>query len=173
MTHRIITTTWLTAVWVMLWESLTWANVLGGMAVALLVVWMIPAHRQEFHMGFRPFAAVRLLGYFTWKLVEASGRLTWEIFTPRNHVNAAVVSVPLQCRIPGVATVVANMVSLTPGTVTIDIDEDEMVLFIHVLHLRTVEEERAEVLRLESMTLAAFPPRDRAEAIIDRMGGVR
>lgn len=170
MTHRIITATWLTAVWVMLWESLTWANVLGGVAVALVVVWMIPAHRQEFRMGFRPFAAVRLLGYFMWKLTEASARLTWEIFTPRNHVNAAVVSVPLRCRIPGIVTVVANMVSLTPGTVTIDIDEDEMVLFIHVLHLRTFEEERAEVLLLESMTLAAFPPRDLADAIIDRTG---
>lgn len=173
MTHRIITTTWLTAVWIMLWESLTWANVLGGVVVALVVVWMIPAHRQEFRMGFRPFAAVRLLGYFAWKLTEASARLTWEIFTPRNHVKAAVVSVPLQSRIPGVATVVANMVSLTPGSVAIEIDEDEMILFIHVLHLRTVEEERAAVLLLESMTLAAFPPRDRADAMIDRMGGLR
>lgn len=158
MTHRLITLTWLAAVWVMLWEAVTWANVAGGVLVAVLVVWIVPSHRQETAVGFRPFAAVRLVVYFLWKLLEASAKLTWEIFTPRNRINAAVISVPLTSRVAGIVTVVANMVSLTPGSVTIDIDPETMTLFIHVLHLRSVEEDRASVLYLEALTLAAFPP---------------
>ncbi|MEX2280327.1 MAG: Na+/H+ antiporter subunit E [Acidimicrobiia bacterium] len=158
MTRRFITLTWLAAVWVMLWEAVTWANVAGGVVVAVLVVWMVPSHRQETAVGFRPLAAVRLVAYFLWKLIEASAKLTWEIFTPHNRINAAVISVPLTSRVAGIVTVVANMVSLTPGSVTIDIDPETMTLYIHVLHLRSVTEDRASVLYLESLTLAAFPP---------------
>jgi multicomponent Na+:H+ antiporter subunit E len=156
--HRGVTLIWLTAVWVMLWESLTWANTLGGVVVAAVVAAMVPSHRVETRVGFRPLPALKLLGYFLWKLVEASAKLSWEIFTPRNRINAAVISVPLTSRVPGIVTGVANMVSLTPGTVTVDIDEETMTLFMHVLHLRSVEEERAAVLYLETLTLAAFPP---------------
>lgn len=156
--HRVVSLVWLTAVWVMLWESLSWANVLGGLMVATLVMASVPSHKVETPVGFRPVAAIRLLGYFLWKLVEASARLTWEIFTPRNKINAAVVCVPLRSRVPGIVTVVANMVSLTPGSVTIEVDTDEMILFIHVLHLTTLDQEREAVRYLESLTLAAFPP---------------
>lgn len=156
--HRVTSLVWLTAVWVMLWESLSWANVLGGLVVATVVMAIVPSHKLETRVGFRPVAAVRLLAYFLWKLVEASAHLTWEIFTPRNTINAAVVCVPLRSRVPGIVTAVANMVSLTPGSVTIDIDTDEMILYIHVLHLTTLEQERESVRYLESLTLAAFPP---------------
>ncbi|MEX0756774.1 MAG: Na+/H+ antiporter subunit E, partial [Acidimicrobiia bacterium] len=156
--HRVTSMVWLTAVWVMLWESLSWANVLGGLAVAALVMVSVPSHKAETPVGFRPVAAVRLLGYFLWKLTEASARLTWEIFTPRNKINAAVVCVPLRSRVPGIVTAVANMVSLTPGSVTIEVDTDDMTLYIHVLHLTTLEQERESVRYLESLTLAAFPP---------------
>ena len=158
MMHRVTSLVWLTAVWVMLWESLSWANLLGGLVVAAVVMGSVPSHRLETRVGFRPLGALRLLAYFLWKLTEASARLTWEIFTPRNKINAAVVCVPLRSRVPGIVTAVANMVSLTPGSVTIDIDTEEMILYIHVLHLTTIEEERESVRYLESLTLAAFPP---------------
>jgi multicomponent Na+:H+ antiporter subunit E len=66
-------------------------------------------------------------------------------------------------------TAVANMVSLTPGSVTIEVDTEEMILYIHVLHLSTVEEERESVLHLESLTLAAVPPVE--SALVDPEGG--
>ena len=160
--HWATSLAWLTAVWVMLWESLSWANLIGGLLVATVVMGSVPSHKLETGVGFRPVAALRLLVYFLWKLIEASARLTWEIFTPRNNINAAVVCVPLRSRVPGIVTAVANMVSLTPGSVTIDIDTDEMILYIHVLHLTTIEEERESVRYLETLTLAAFPPTEPA-----------
>jgi multicomponent Na+:H+ antiporter subunit E len=160
--HRVVTLAWLTLVWVMLWEEFTWANVLGGLLAAVAVVRFIPSHRLEVRVGFRPLAAVRLLVVFLWEMVKASAKLTWEIYTPRNTVNPAVVAVPLRCRVPGVITVVANMVSLTPGSVTLEIDEESTTLYMHVLHLTTMEEARYSVLRMEELVLAAFPPDRRA-----------
>ncbi|HUG32782.1 MAG TPA: Na+/H+ antiporter subunit E [Acidimicrobiia bacterium] len=154
---------WLIAVWVTLWESLSWANLAGGVLVAVGVTWLLPPGETGHHVGVRPLAAIRLLLYFLWELVEASGLIAWEVVTPRSRINAAVVSVELETDVAGIVTSVANMVSLTPGTVTLEIDEENSTLFIHVLHFKSLEDTRASVRRLEELAVAAFPlrPEDR------------
>lgn len=154
---RMFTLLWLTAVWIMLWESLSWANVIGGVVVALVVARLVPPHGARSNVGFRPVPAARLLGHFIVQLVLASAKLSWEIFTPKNTINAAVVAVPLTCRVPGIVAMVANMVSLIPGTVTLDVDTESQTLHMHVLHLTSLDDARREVLELERLTLAAFP----------------
>lgn len=157
MIRRLTSVLWLTAVWVALWEDLTWANALGGVAAAVAVTWVVPLTEADFDRRLRPLALLKLAVHFSWKLAEASAILAWEVLTPRNRINAAVVSIPLTTRSPGVATLVANMVSLTPGTLTLDVDAETMTLFVHVLHLESVGASRAEVLHLEQLAVGAFP----------------
>ena len=157
--RRSVILIWLIAVWMTLWESLSWANLAGGFVVALAVTWLLPPSETGRHVGVRPLAAIRLVLYFLWELVEASALIAWEVVTPRNRINAAVVSVELETNVAGIITLVASMVSLTPGTVTLEVDEENSTLFIHVLHLKSLEETRASVRRLEELTVAAFPLR--------------
>ena len=156
--QRTITVVWLAAVWVMLWESLTWANLLGGLLVAVVVLRLVPSHRVGARVGFRPLAFMRLLSHFGVQLVLAAAKLSWEIFTPRNTINPAVVTVHLSTAVPGIMAMVANMVSLIPGTVTLDVDPQRRTLTMHVLHLTTLDAARASVLVLERLALTAFPP---------------
>lgn len=156
---RVVMVLWLTAVWVTLWESLTWANLIGGLVVAVAVVRLLPSKETGYVIGLNPLAALRLLFYFLWELTKASALVAWEVITPQNLIDAAVVSVRLQSRTPGIITSVASMVSLTPGTVTLEVDEENSILFIHVFHLETLEQTRESVRRLEELTIAAFPVR--------------
>ncbi|CAN5785651.1 hypothetical protein BH23ACT5_BH23ACT5_08790 [soil metagenome] len=159
MMRRVVLLAWLTLVWVALWEDFTAANLVGGLLVALLVSALIPPRPPVAVHGFRLPAAIKLSIYFTWKLIEASATLAWEVVTPRNRVKPAVVAVTLRGRSPATATMVANMVSLTPGTLTLEVDEDTMTLCIHVLHLDTFDAARREVLKLETLAVDAFPVR--------------
>ncbi|MDX1448213.1 MAG: Na+/H+ antiporter subunit E [Acidimicrobiia bacterium] len=156
--QRLITLVWLVAVWVMLWESLSWANLLGGVAVAIVVMRLVPSHRVDSPVGFRPVAFLRLISHFVGQLVVASAKLSWEIFTPRNTINPAVVTVQLTTDVGGILAMVANMVSLIPGTVTLDADLERRTLTMHVLHLTTLDAARDSVATLEQLALAAFPP---------------
>jgi multicomponent Na+:H+ antiporter subunit E len=158
--NRLVILAWLTVVWVTLWESVSWANLLSGVLVAAAILYMLPSKESSTVVGFRPLAALWLSLYFSWELIKASALLAWEVVTPRMRVQAAVITVELTCGIVGIMTAVANMVSLTPGTVTLDVDEDTRTLFIHVLHLPSLDLARESVLRLEGLTLAAFPPRN-------------
>jgi len=157
--HRVVLVVWLTAVWVLLWEGLTPANVLGGLAVAVgLVLLFPPRHRGGRRV--RPLALLRLAGHFAVKLVQANVVLAWEVVTPRNRINEGIVAVPLDEEEDGILTLVANAVSLTPGTLTIEVRRAPTVLYVHVLHLHSREAARAEVRTLHRLTVAAFPPRE-------------
>lgn len=161
MTKSLLLLAWLAAVWVALWGELTWANLLGGLVVAAAVVALVPAQPQRAAYRFRPLAGLKLLFYFAWKLVEAALFLAWEVITPTNRVNAAVVAAPMRTRSPALLTFVGSLVSLTPGTVTIEADSEEGILYVHILHLGTPEGFRAEISRLERLALDAFPQPDR------------
>ena len=157
MRTRLGLAVWLTLVWVLLWGDITIANILGGVLVSALVLWLFPAAGPRGVATVRPVAALRFLAYFLYKLVEANAIVAWEILTPSNAgIREAVVAVPVTGASDAVITVVANAISLTPGTLTLEVRKDPAMLFVHVLHLRSIEQTRREVQYLQLLALRAF-----------------
>lgn len=157
--RRVAILAWLALVWVTLWEAVTWANVAGGLVVAVAVLSLLPPREVRASVGFRPLAAAKLFVYFLWDLVVASWQVVWEIITPEDHTRPAVVAVQTRSTVAGHITAVANMISLTPGTLSLEIDHDTRTIYIHVLHLDSFEKTQDAVSNLETLTLAAFPPK--------------
>lgn len=167
---------WLTALWVALWGDLTLGNVIGGLVVAIGVLAVArPTGVTGLERAyFRPFAALHYAAYFLVQLVQSNLVVAWEIITPRVHINRAIIAVPMHTSSAAVITLVANSITLTPGTVTIDVvesydtngDVDLRTLFIHVLHFNDVASVRRDVLKLERLALKAFGAADEL-ALVD------
>lgn len=155
MRGTLLTILWLTAVWLALWEDLSVGNVLAALVLALIIVRIAPVSRSGLH-AFRPFAALRFLGYFLWKLLEASATVAWEVVTPRTRIKEGIVAVPIRGVSDVLTAVVANSISLTPGTLTLEVHREPTVLYVHVLHLHDIEQIRREVLHLEALAIRAF-----------------
>lgn len=161
---------WLTVLWVALWADLTLGNVLGGLVVALVVVGVArPTGVTGLERtNFRPISALIYVGYFLWQLVKANLVIAWEIITPGLKINRAIIGVPMYTTSAGVVTLIANSVTLTPGTVTIHVAEKfssdggpvERILFVHVLHFIDVESVRRDVMQLERLAIKAFGQRN-------------
>jgi len=66
----------------------------------------------------------------------------------------AVIAVPLDAKTEGEIALVANLISLTPGTLTLDISSDHRVLYIHVMYLDDLDEVRAQIKDFEARVLA-------------------
>lgn len=158
MRARALPLLWLVVVWMALWGTISVANLLSGLAVGSLLLVLFPTRQVSEATGrFRPLRALELLAYFLWKLLEANTVVAWEVITPSNEsVKEAVVAVPMTGASDTVVAIVANAVSLTPGTLTIEVERDPTVLYVHVLHLRTIEQVRADVLKMERAVLRAF-----------------
>jgi len=146
---------WLVAVWVALWGELTVANVLSGTLVAVAVSRTVPTSEGPLSR-IRLGALVRFEVHFLRKLIEATLVVAWETVTPRNRLVEGIVRVPITGSTPFVAFIVANSVSLTPGTVTLAVEDDRSAIYVHVLHLRDIEAVRREVQQLEALAVAVF-----------------
>jgi multicomponent Na+:H+ antiporter subunit E len=150
----------LLAIWVALWQDISVANIASGAVVSVIIVRFVRLERARHPWPFRPLPALRFALYFCWKLIEASAVVAWEVVTPRNKINEGIVAVPIRGWSDGFITLVANAISLTPGTLTIEARRDPAVLYVHVLHLRDVEALRTDVRRLEELAMQAFGPEE-------------
>jgi len=155
---------WLTALWLLLWNDLSVANVVAGLAVAIVVLGVARLPRlgrtsADERARIDPVALVTLSLYTLFKLVQANLVLAWEILTPRNTINIGILAVPLRTDSEVAMMVVANVITVTPGTVTIEAQGTPPVLYVNVLHLHDLESIRRDLLRIEELSVRAFGSR--------------
>ncbi len=158
---------WLVAIWLLLWNDLSIANVVSGIAVAVAVLGVsrLPkSYCAGSEVGDRARVSLPHLLWFgvyvMFKLVQSNLVLAWEIITPwRDRIHTGIVAVPLRTSSDLAMTVVANVITLTPGTITIEAKGTPPVLYVHVLHLDDIERVKAELLHLEELSVKAFGSR--------------
>lgn len=111
-----------------------------------------------------PLRLVRSLALFLIELVRANLRVAVEVATPGLGMQAAIMVVPTRTRNLVEAVLLANAISLTPGTLTLEVDEDTRDLYVHTLYAPTREEFLAGVARLEDLVLDMTRLRGRGSA---------
>jgi multicomponent Na+:H+ antiporter subunit E len=150
---------WLTVVWIMLWGNISFANVIGGLVVALLVLAIFPLPRLIVGVKVRPIAFVTLLVRFLFDVVKASVHIAWVAVRPRAVPQSSVMVVQLVGREELFQTIVGLMVSLVPGSLVVDLDSRRRLLALHYFGVsdeRKLEAARADVLALEQRVLKAL-----------------
>ena len=124
---------WLTAVWVGLWGSVTWANVLGGLAVSAVLLRVLPMQPLDAHGRVSPVGVLRFLGVFGVALVRSSLQVVVLVLRRRTALHPAVIAVPVLGPGDRLLTLVGNSISLTPGTLTLEVDRERRLLYVHVI----------------------------------------
>lgn len=146
----------LVALWVALYGELSIGNVVGGLLVAGMVVALFPSTaRSVRHV--RPWGAVKLGWYVFVSLVTSTWAVVVAVLFPRpDRVEASVKTVRVTTRSATAMTLMGNLITLTPGTMTVDIDESAGVLRVHVLGRVDDREFADSMARLEKKVLAAL-----------------
>jgi multicomponent Na+:H+ antiporter subunit E len=157
-TGSVLFVIWLVTMWILLWGELSLANVVGGLLVATVLLLAVPRPEvQADAPRIRPLALLALLGWFVWKLFEANVKVAIEVVRPpgKARIHPAIVAIALPGCPDGITTAVANFITLTPGTLTVEVDPAGPVLFVHVMQFESVEGTRAEVYEIERRIVAA------------------
>jgi multicomponent Na+:H+ antiporter subunit E len=152
---------WLTVAWVALWGDVTLANVIGGLAVAVGVCLVFPLPPLPMHLTVRPLALCWLVLRFLADVVVASAEVSWKTLQFERMPRNAVIEVDLTTESDLILTVVAEMVSLVPGSLVVEARRSTHTLFLHVLDTRTLEgaeRMRAQVMQLERRVIRALGP---------------
>lgn len=81
----------------------------------------------------RPYYGLRLFALFLWDLAVSSVLVAAAVVSPRGQTRPRLVIVPLAATSDAEITLVANFISLTPGTLSIDVSADRRTLLVHDL----------------------------------------
>jgi multicomponent Na+:H+ antiporter subunit E len=97
----------------------------------------------------RPWRLAAFLVLYLWDLIVANAVVAWEVITPEHAITPGIVRVPVHLGSDLGMTILANLISFTPGTLTLEVDEERSLLYVHALHMRSPDAVRRRVARLE------------------------
>ena len=166
--HQIPLTVWLVLVWILLWGSWSWADLSSGVLVALLVTVLLPLPAVTGGLRVRPWPLVSFVGHFLLDLVVSGAQVAWQALRPGAHGRSAIVRVQLRVDSDLLLTVVAEVLSLVPGSLVLDLDREERTIALHLLHVRgrhDVDRQKTGVLAMEDRVVRAFGTADDIAAL--------
>lgn len=118
---------------------------LFGFALGYMVLWVTsPLYPDTRYFKKLP-KTLNLAGYFLKELLASNLRVLWDVITPKHISHPGIIGVPLDAVTDLEIFLVANLLSLTPGTLSVDLSEDRKMLFVHVMFLEEVDTARADI----------------------------
>ncbi|MEU4316733.1 Na+/H+ antiporter subunit E [Nocardia sp. NPDC024068] len=166
---------WLTAVWVALWGQISPANVLAGFMVGLVIMVTLPLPRIPVRGRLRLLPLIRLVAASVYYALESSLQLAWFALRPGPPPVSGVLRVRFAFRSDLVLVLCTNLLNLIPGTMVLEIDRQQCVVYVHVIDIgsekavasfyRTIRHiERLLIAGLENRA-TPLPPPDTPEEV--------
>jgi multicomponent Na+:H+ antiporter subunit E len=156
---RIGVLCWLTMVWVMLWGNLSAANVLSGLAVAVLITVLLPLPVVAVQGRLHPLSLLRLVVMVCCYLARSSAHVAWLAVRFGPPPRSAVLRAQLTVKSDLVLALLVHTLNLIPGTVVVEIDGDNRLIYVHVFDVGSTESVarfHREVAEMERLLVAAF-----------------
>ncbi len=143
--------------WVVLSGDFTGINLMVGLVFGYIALVLIEPQVESLQ-GYpaRIPRILRFIGFFIKELLLANLKVAFDILTPPWHMKPGVIAMPLEARTELEITMVANLISLTPGTLSLDVSDDRKVLYIHAMFLDDEEELRHNLKEMEYRALELF-----------------
>jgi multicomponent Na+:H+ antiporter subunit E len=150
---------WLMLVWILLWGTVSAANIISGLAVGLVITLLLPLPVVPIEGRVHPLALLRLIGLVAWYLVLSSLQLAWLAVKPGPPPLSAVLRAHLAIKSDLVLALAVNIINLTPGTIVLEIDQVRRMIYVHVIDVgsdRAVNRFYRQIEQIERLLVASF-----------------
>lgn len=125
----------LTIVWVFLTGSMAFVNFTFGFLVSFFVLWLISRHDENPKYFVIIPRIIGFLFFFLYELIKANIQVGLDVITPKFYMKPGIIQYPLTAKSSAEITLLANVISLTPGTLSLDVSDDKKVLYIHAMYV--------------------------------------
>ena len=151
-----LTNVFLTIVWIMLTMKLTVVNFIFGFSISFVILWLIYGRQ---HPGYfmRIPRVLSFLALFIIEIVKGGVKIAYDIATPKHYMHPGILAVPLTAKSDLEITLLANIITFTPGTMSMDVSRDRKVLYVYSVYINDEQEDIAAIKNgLEKKLLEAM-----------------
>lgn len=132
--------------WAALTGDISLPNLLIGFAIGSASLYVTrPLYPGTDRYFTRATSWVKLIALFLWELVEGSIQVVFDVLTPQHRSRPGIIAVPLDTHREMAILVLTNYISLTPGTLCLDVTEDCQTLYIHAMFADDPDELRRSI----------------------------
>ncbi len=135
--------------WILFTGSFAWQELVVGVVVSALVAWFSArffVHERPFgFFGKRLFILIwYCVAIFPWELLKANWDMAKRALNPKLPINPGIIRVPADVPTEYGKTMLANSITLTPGTITMDIDERDGQCWYYIHWIDVQETDRVQ-----------------------------
>jgi multicomponent Na+:H+ antiporter subunit E len=151
-----LTNIMLAIVWTFLTGHFTYTNIIIGFVIGYIAI-LISRPQPESSKYLKKIPnVISFMFFFLWELIKANMKVAHDVSTPRNYMRPGVVSFPLEVKSDLEITLFMNLITLTPGTLSLDVSTDRKLLYIHAMYIDDVDEFRNEMKYFERRLLGVL-----------------
>lgn len=124
----------LAVAWAVLSESFDLVTLIVGFILGYGVLWLLqPLTGGSDRYFMRVYYWLKLIVLFHYELIVSSLTVAWDILTPAHKARPAIIEMPLDVKSDAGILLVTNLITLTPGTLSIDVSDDRKTLRVHAM----------------------------------------
>ncbi len=156
---RIWILIWLVMVWLLLWGNISAANVISGLAVALVVTLLLPLPPVPVEGRVHLLSLANLIIQVAFSLVVSSTQVAWLAIRPAKPPLAAVLRAHLNLKSDLVLALAVSILNLVPGSIVLEIDQVRRMIYVHVIDAgseKAVSSFYRQVAKVERLLIRAF-----------------
>jgi multicomponent Na+:H+ antiporter subunit E len=147
----------LALIWTAITGSFSFANLVFGFVLAAFAIYLVRSETRAQHYFSRTWRILSLAWLFIVELVKSAVKVAITVMSPNMELKPGFITYPLKVDRDLEITLLANLITLTPGTLSVDVSEDRKQLFIHALDCSDPESIRDDIANgFERRILEAF-----------------
>ncbi|WP_304138598.1 Na+/H+ antiporter subunit E [Mesonia mobilis] len=135
MKNRFLSNILLTFIWVAITGDFAFLNYVFGFVLSFIILYVITKGRGDAKYFKIIPKLIAFIFFFLWELLKANLQVAYDVVTPKFYMTPGIVRVPLEAETNLEITLLANLITLTPGTLSIDVSDDRKVLYVHAMYL--------------------------------------
>lgn len=129
----------LSFLWVALTGSLSYSGFAFGFILGFFVLWIMNRTGEDRRYFYRLPKFFGFIFYFLYQVLKANFQVAYDVITPRYFFKPGIVRYPMNAQSDFEINVLSTLISLTPGTLILDVSEDKKAMYIHVMYLTDPE----------------------------------
>ncbi|MEX1333966.1 MAG: Na+/H+ antiporter subunit E [Candidatus Limnocylindrales bacterium] len=131
--------------WVALSGQFDVVNLLVGFAFGYLVLFLLQRVIGRSRYFTRTLGLVRFTAFYLLEVVRANVQVAFDVVTPTDYARPCIVAVPLDARSDVEITLLSNLITMTPGSLAVDVADDRSVIYVHAMYVDDAEELRRQI----------------------------
>lgn len=135
----------LALVWAMLNGEINPANLIIGFILGYFVLFLARGALGPSPYFGRALNLIHFAAFFLYEIFNSNIKVALDVLTPKHSMAPRIIAISLAAKTDAEITLLANLISLTPGSLSLDVSDDKKVIYAHVMYAEDADAAKQDI----------------------------